>query len=358
MKILWDFRLFSYGYRDRGVGVFTARVAEAILNAGYREEIYIWAQREKVPESLRDAPARWVEYRPRSWKNDLFDIPAMLYKYRIDLMHYWVACGPIFGVGMGLFHPCKSCCIVHDCGVWLWNDVAQCVRVRKTWYWKFQKNLVRRASAVVCDSMATLSDFQAFSHANQKKSVIYAPGGANIKFSGNREKKFVVLSGPSHKNVGSIVKAFCIFRKTHTDFTLSLFGDECTNERSSFLHSEITIEPMRDYARALCHSWGMLFCSFHEGLGLPPLEAMSQGCPVIVSDIPVFHETCGDSAIYVDPRNIESIARGMEELAVNGAFWRQKALEGKARYDSMSLNAGEKWLALYKTMDRARARKS
>jgi glycosyltransferase involved in cell wall biosynthesis len=46
-----------------------------------------------------------------------------------------------------------------------------------------------------------------------------------------------------------------------------------------------------------------LFPSFYEGFGIPPLEAMSVGAPLIVSDIPVMHEIFGDSAHYFDPHN-------------------------------------------------------
>ena len=46
-----------------------------------------------------------------------------------------------------------------------------------------------------------------------------------------------------------------------------------------------------------------VFPSFYEGFGLPPLEALSVGCPVIVSDIPVMHEIFGDAVRYIDPNN-------------------------------------------------------
>ena len=51
----------------------------------------------------------------------------------------------------------------------------------------------------------------------------------------------------------------------------------------------------------------MLFPSFFESSGLPPVEAMAHGCPVVVSEIPALRERCGDAAIYCDPHDVESI---------------------------------------------------
>lgn len=56
-----------------------------------------------------------------------------------------------------------------------------------------------------------------------------------------------------------------------------------------------------------------VFPSLDEGFGLPPLEALATGTPVVVSDIPAHRETLGRSAVFVDPRDPESIARGVEE---------------------------------------------
>jgi glycosyltransferase involved in cell wall biosynthesis len=58
----------------------------------------------------------------------------------------------------------------------------------------------------------------------------------------------------------------------------------------------------------------LVFPTRFEGFGLPPLEAMSRGCPVIVSDIPVMHEVAGDAALYVDPLDADAIARGIRSL--------------------------------------------
>ena len=56
-------------------------------------------------------------------------------------------------------------------------------------------------------------------------------------------------------------------------------------------------ELVRLYNQAEC----FVFPSLYEGFGLPPLEAMACGCPVLVSDIPVEREVCGDAALYFNP---------------------------------------------------------
>jgi glycosyltransferase involved in cell wall biosynthesis len=58
------------------------------------------------------------------------------------------------------------------------------------------------------------------------------------------------------------------------------------------------------------------FPSFNEGFGYPPLEALQNGAPCVVSDIPVFRWTFGDAALFVDPYDPESIAQGIERVAV------------------------------------------
>jgi glycosyltransferase involved in cell wall biosynthesis len=57
--------------------------------------------------------------------------------------------------------------------------------------------------------------------------------------------------------------------------------------------------------------------SLYEGFGLPPLEAMSVGCPVVASCAASLPEVCGDAAFFVDPFDEESIRLGMNEVLEN-----------------------------------------
>jgi glycosyltransferase involved in cell wall biosynthesis len=62
------------------------------------------------------------------------------------------------------------------------------------------------------------------------------------------------------------------------------------------------------------HAAALIFPSFYESCGLPPLEAMQLGCPVVASDIPALREVCGDAALYANPGEPADIARKINLL--------------------------------------------
>lgn len=60
----------------------------------------------------------------------------------------------------------------------------------------------------------------------------------------------------------------------------------------------------------------LVFPSLMEGFGLPPLEALENNCPVLVSDIPIFHEILGNAATYFDPNNVQALAKILKQAAI------------------------------------------
>ena len=86
-----------------------------------------------------------------------------------------------------------------------------------------------------------------------------------------------------------------------------------------------------------------IFPSLYEGFGLPPLEALSCGCPTVVSNIASLPEVCCDAAYYVDPYSIESIAEGMYKALTDETLRQsliQKGLE-RAKLFSWERSAKE-----------------
>ncbi|MCL4526372.1 MAG: glycosyltransferase [Gammaproteobacteria bacterium] len=81
------------------------------------------------------------------------------------------------------------------------------------------------------------------------------------------------------------------------------------------------------YRRALA----LVYPSLYEGFGLPPIEAMATGCPVLVANVSSLPEVCGDAALYCDPLDVGSITAGMRRLAEDDALRARLAAAGPAR---------------------------
>ena len=74
-----------------------------------------------------------------------------------------------------------------------------------------------------------------------------------------------------------------------------------------------------------------LFASLGEGFGLPPLEAMVAGTPVVTSSITSLPEVCGDAAWYVEPTDPERIFEAMRRLLVERELRTELVAKGRAR---------------------------
>ena len=63
-----------------------------------------------------------------------------------------------------------------------------------------------------------------------------------------------------------------------------------------------------------------VFPSFYEGFGLPPLEAMACGTPVISSNAASIPEVVGDAGILIDPYQVDALAEAMEQIATQKVY--------------------------------------
>ena len=92
----------------------------------------------------------------------------------------------------------------------------------------------------------------------------------------------------------------------------------------------------------------LVYPSFYEGFGLPPLEAMTCGTPVIVSNIKVMPEIVGDAALLIDPHDEESLAIAIDRILRDEEFRQEMVVKGFARAKKFSWDkAAEETLAVY-----------
>jgi glycosyltransferase involved in cell wall biosynthesis len=86
-----------------------------------------------------------------------------------------------------------------------------------------------------------------------------------------------------------------------------------------------------------------------EGFGLPPLEAMAAGAPVVCSDIPVLREVCGDAALYFDPHNTRSLITQVGNVVTDKELRDELIAKGRAREKQFSWKKmAEQTLSVYK----------
>lgn len=94
-----------------------------------------------------------------------------------------------------------------------------------------------------------------------------------------------------------------------------------------------------DLRRLYAGAQMFLFPSLYEGFGLPPLEAMNAGCPVLASDRGSLPEVCGDGALYVDAMDRDDIRRKIEQMMSDDGLRASLAVAGRKRAAAFSMEA-------------------
>jgi len=93
----------------------------------------------------------------------------------------------------------------------------------------------------------------------------------------------------------------------------------------------------------------LAFPSLYEGFGMPPLEAMARGVPVVTSDRGSLGEVVGNAAVIVDPERVSSIADGIQKLLFDPVECRRMAQAGRSRANDFTWSAAaDKTVASYR----------
>jgi len=221
------------------------------------------------------------------------------------------------------------------------------VGVRALWRafhlaWWPQRMLLDRADAIVTVSETTRGLIRR--HRLTSRPVVVVPNAAELAPApdgvpdGPREapaERTLVYMGSymPYKNVDALVRA----ADDLPDHELHLMSRVSAPERARL---EALADGARlvfrdgasdaEYARTLRRATALLTASRDEGFGIPVIEAMSVGLPVVVSDIPIFREIGGDAAIYVDPEDPEGFAAAVRALD-DPAEWRRRSAACVAR---------------------------
>ncbi len=158
------------------------------------------------------------------------------------------------------------------------------------------------------------------------------------------QDEFVLYAGnvKPHKNLERLIEAFQIVRRRGLDhLKLVLIGDEIS--KYTALRRAVHRHQLHKFVRFLGYlpeetlavmyrlAGVFVFPSLYEGFGLPPLEAMASGTPVVTSNVSSLPEVAGDAAVLVDPYHPEAIADGIYHVLTDEQLRKELRHRGVAR---------------------------
>jgi len=186
------------------------------------------------------------------------------------------------------------------------------------------KRIAKISDHVIAISENTKREYQEFTHIpDERISVVYEAGEAEIGMIEPYEalpfKEFIMYVGqqPDYKNIHRLIEAHQKLLETHPDLGLVLVGrmnaDTAANKKWSESKGHRNVhftgfltDPQRDWLFTKTRAY--VFPSLMEGFGLPPLEAMAYGTPVVSSNASCMPEVLGDAAEYFNPLDVDNMA--------------------------------------------------
>lgn len=232
------------------------------------------------------------------------------------------------------------------------------------WFAKWAYKGMDKAEKVIANSEYTKKDIMKFLKIDEKKiAVAYPPIQAQFRIEEeapdsfyhshglSSDRKYLLYVGAldlKRKNVNKLLQAFKLFRGKHMDTHLLLIGYTTLKggidsmlrriKRLGLSGSVHIIQNVPDEELVAFYNMAHIFVfpSLYEGFGLPPLEAMACGTPVVSSDRASLPEALGDAAVFANPTSPTGIADAIEQVYSNEGLYDKLVAKGLKQAEKYS----------------------
>jgi len=335
-----------------GPVIVDKRVLEAISKYDHRNSYTVYGITRKSTEGLATDPLadniRIKTIRPAGkWPAMAVGLPLELTRHPVDLLH--VTLFPPLVV------PCKYVFTVTCWSPYLQPEFYPLTRRLRVQL--FMNLAIRKASAILCYTRFLKNMVVERFRIDPERVLLLQPGvGEEMKPVENTEhvtsflKRFGI-EGPyilfvgaltQRKNVEGLVRAYDILRNEYKiDHKLVLLGEHIFLSKAIFkaikelgLTDRIVLVPRQRHSDLRFFYSGasvFVFPTFSEGFGLPPLEAMACGAPVVASNVTSVPEVVGDAAILFNPYDYDDMAAAIAKCLTNPELRNELIGRGKNR---------------------------
>lgn len=298
MRIGIDGRLIE----ETGVGRYIRNLIAELALSDKKNEYVVFLRLQQFGR-FTPPNSRWRKVLadiPWHSLTEQLSMPGILARQHLDVFHV-----PYFNIP--IFYFGRTIVTIHDLTI-LHFDTGKAstlpwvfYKLRRLGYYIILWTGLMRAKRIIAVSETTKQDLVSSLGFDPRKIVVTYEG-VNLKKSTEKpiisgEYFLYVGNAYPHKNLEVLLK---------TGVRVVYAG------KDDYFYKRFGIKPMTvsdsELANLYQHAKALVFPSLMEGFGLPAIEALSLGCPVICSDIPVFHEILGDKAQYFNPKDSNELA--------------------------------------------------
>ncbi len=360
MNILVDFTQIPV--QRTGVGIYAEHLAQelpALLQPG--DHLFLLAQNNEplLSSSLNNhgqvelltIPARWFRHRAALLLYEQFLLPFVLAWHRIDVIHSLHYTFPLFA-------PCARAVTIHDLTFCLFPELH--TPGRRLLFPFFIRRAMRVAECPIFVSRSTQHDAERLFGPSRHPGHVVPLGVSMphtpLDIDSAREavhsigiqNPFLLFIGTlePRKNLVRIIRAFELLAEKHPNHLLVIagkFGWHCEEiiaamknspARARIHHLGFVTEEQKHALLSACEM--LVYPSLYEGFGLPVLEAMAYGVPVITSNVSSMPEVAGEAGLLINPTSEVEIAKAIEEILSSPELIAKLRKNGVQRADSFT----------------------